>query len=250
MSKSVFLRGAAAFALAGSLMALPLAASAQEWSYEGDDDGASEWGSLTEEFAACDGSQQSPIDLEEPLEAELGEIELNWNAEAEWTVSNNGKTLNVVSDDAGTAMIEGEEWNLVQFHFHTPSEHAIEGERWPMEVHFVHARDDGRLAVIGVMMEEGASNDLFSAIMDAAPSEPGDVEVGAADATAFIPADNDFYRYQGSLTTPPCSEVVLWTVMEEPITVSEDNIEAFEALFDMNARPLQAVNRRYILTDE
>ena len=119
-----------------------------------------------------------------------------------------------------------------------------------MEAHFVHAHEDGRLAVIGVMMEAGDGNELFGAIMAAAPTTEGEAALDERDAVDLIPGGDDYLRYQGSLTTPPCSEVVLWTVMDETIEVSQAHIDAFSALFPMNARPLQTLARRYVLIND
>lgn len=234
--------------LATGLMVAVPAGEAAEWSYEGAE-GPENWGDLSGDYAVCKaGTQQSPIDLTAAVDAELADVELSWNA-IDWTVLNNGHTIQVQGENAGAAVIEGETFQLVQFHFHTPSEHAIDGERYPMEVHFVHAHEDGRLAVIGVMMDSGGENALFSGIMDAAPEEEGQASLGAGDATALIPGEYGLLRYQGSLTTPPCFEVVLWTVLDEVLEVDEDDIDAFAELFPMNARPLQPLNRRYVLED-
>lgn len=235
----------AAMGAAGAWAAEP------HWSYDGAE-GPAQWAALSEDFAACGGgAQQSPVDIVEPdaVEAELEEIELAWNADAAWTVLNNGHTIQVQAPDAGHAVIGGERFELLQFHFHSPSEHAIGGERWPMEVHFVHAAGDGRLAVIGVMMSGGGANGLFERVMDAAPAAKGEAALGAADARALMPGDDDFFRYQGSLTTPPCSEIVLWSVMEGAVAVSDAAIAKFRDLYAMNARPLQPLNRRYVLQD-
>ncbi|ANK79564.1 MAG: hypothetical protein TEF_01210 [Rhizobiales bacterium NRL2] len=241
----------AAIGFAAAMGAAAAWAADTHWSYAGAD-GPAQWAALSESFAACGGGvQQSPVDIVEPdsVEAELEEIELAWNAGAAWTVLNNGHTIQVQAPDAGHAVIDGERFDLLQFHFHSPSEHAIDGERWPMEVHFVHAAEDGRLAVIGVMMSGGGANGLFERVMDAAPAAKGEAALGAADARALMPGDDDFFRYQGSLTTPPCSEIVLWSVMEGSVAVSDGAIAKFRDIHAMNARPLQPLNRRYVLQD-
>ncbi|OYU75116.1 MAG: carbonate dehydratase [Alphaproteobacteria bacterium PA3] len=218
------------------------------WGYEGAA-GPENWGKIAEANKACaSGLEQSPIDLTGGVDAEVSNIALHWKPGA-WNVVNNGHTLQVEGKDGGYATIDGERFDLVQFHFHTPSEHTIDGRNYPMEVHFVHKNAEGRLAVIGVLMMPGGENPLFSTIMEKAPKEEGSASVGMIEQRGMIAPIDGVYRYQGSLTTPPCSETVLWTVLSTPILVSQKDVEAFQALFPMNARPIQPVNRRYVLRD-
>ena len=218
------------------------------WGYEGSS-GPENWGKIAEANKACaSGLEQSPIDLTGGVDAEVSNIALHWKPAA-WNVVKNGHTIQVEGKDGGYATIDGERFDLLQFHFHTPSEHTIDGRNYPMEVHFVHKNADGRLAVIGVLMMPGGENSLFSTIMEKAPKEEGSASVGMIEQRGMIAPIDGIYRYQGSLTTPPCSETVLWTVLSTPILVSQKDVEAFQALFPMNARPIQPVNRRYVLRD-
>lgn len=218
------------------------------WDYEGSN-GPENWGKMAEANQACaSGQEQSPIDLTGGVDAEVSNIALHWKA-GDWNVLNNGHTIQVEGKDGGYATIDGERFDLIQFHFHTPSEHTIDGRNYPMEVHFVHKNAEGRLAVIGVLMMPGGENPLFSTIMEKAPKEEGTASVGLIEQRGMIAPIDGVYRYQGSLTTPPCSETVLWTVLSTPILVSQKDVEAFQALFPMNARPIQPVNRRYVLRD-
>ena len=218
------------------------------WDYEGAN-GPENWGKMAEANKACaSGQEQSPIDLTGGVDAEVSNIALHWNPSA-WSVVNNGHTIQVEGKDGGYATIDGERFELIQFHFHTPSEHTIDGRNYPMEVHFVHKNAEGRLAVIGVLMMPGGENPLFSNIMEKAPKEEGTASLGVIEQRGMIAPIDGVYRYQGSLTTPPCSETVLWTVLSTPILVSQKDVEAFQALFPMNARPIQPVNRRYVLRD-
>jgi carbonic anhydrase len=238
-------------ALAG-LIGIPAFAEtigAPEWHYEGAE-GAEHWGDLAPEFASCAiGREQSPIDLTGGVLADLQPIEMNWNGAANWSVVNNGHTIQGNSENAGFITISGVQYVLKQFHFHTPSEHAIDGQRFAMEVHFVHAAADGNLAVLGVMMTVGGSNTLFHNIMAKAPSISAAVDFGAADLLELLPKEGGVFRYQGSLTTPPCLEIVNWTVFNTPITVDAQDIAAFQAIFPANARPIQPVGRRFILSE-
>jgi carbonic anhydrase len=248
---SAVLRWALGFAVSSALLG-PTVFAAQEghWTYQGAE-GPEHWGELDQDSAICaSGRQQSPIDLAAPVSARLEGISLSWNTGA-WSVTNNGHTLQVNTPDGGSAIIDGEAYELTQFHFHTPSEHTIDGVRSALEAHFVHANANGDLAVIGVMMQPGQGNDLFSRIMTAAPRQEGERPVGSiVNPRELISATEHFLRYQGSLTTPPCSEIVVWTVLETPVTVSQSDIDAFAALFPMNARPLQDAYRRFILTSD
>ena len=219
-------------------------AAGAHWSYEGHG-GPEEWGTLETEFKACSlGNQQSPINLEGSVQAAGSGPKLSWKPEA-FTVVNNGHTIQAnAGADAGTARMGDKTYALRQFHFHAPSEHAVNGQRAAMEAHFVHAAPDGSLLVAGVFMVPGKANAAFSTVMAAAAKGDGKAEL---DPSAFLPASSATYRYEGSLTTPPCSEVVDWNVFAEPIQVAEADIAAFRAIFPMNARPLQAVNRRFLL---
>ena len=192
---------------------------APHWTYDGAE-GPASWGSLTEDFGLCaTGQEQSPVNLTRAIRAEAEAVQLFWNAAADWMVSNNGHTIQVSTKNGGLMTVDGTDFELAQFHFHTPSEHAIDGRRSPM------------------------------AIMAAAPSFEGEAGVGVRDPGDLLPSQTGFYRYQGSLTTPPCSETVLWTVMKEPVQVSERQIQAFQQIFAMNARPLQDVHRRFVLAN-
>jgi len=219
------------------------------WTYEGEE-GPENWAELTDDFKVCSfGRQQSPIDLTQAVASDLGDIDLQWNTAANWDIANNGHTIQANSVDAGHAVIEGKRFDLKQFHFHSPSEHALDGKRFDMELHLVHQAEDKALAVIGVMMMGGGSNALFKSVMDVAPKDKGSNPLGAADPRGMMPASTGVLRYQGSLTTPPCSETVLWTVMQEPLQVSDETIAAFTGIYDGNARPLQDTNRRFILSE-
>jgi carbonic anhydrase len=232
------------------------AVAAQEtpphWTYEGEE-GPEHWGALDTAYAACaTGVEQSPIDLTSAEAFDLVDVQTDYH-ESALTILNNGHTIQA-NYDAGSAMtVNGDTYELKQFHFHTPSEHTIDGEAFPLEVHFVHADADGHLAVIGVMLVEGdADNAAFAPVFDAMPAEEAEaeaVEGAQIDANAMLPENQLYYTYRGSLTTPPCSEGVRWIVMTTPVELSAAQIEAFHAIFELNARPVQPLNTRGLLLD-
>jgi carbonic anhydrase len=234
------------------LLACPLcagiaqAADAPHWDYEGHG-GAQKWGELDEAYKTCGvGAEQSPIDLTGSLKATLDPLRFDWKPQA-FKIVNNGHTIQANAAPGSTLVIGKDTYNLIQFHFHAPSEHAVNGKRFAMEVHFVHAAGERRAAV-GVFMTPGRKNAAFAAIMQAAPRTEGEKTLDQpVDLRQFLPASKALFRYKGSLTTPPCSEVVDWNVFEQPIEVAEADIKTFQAIFPMNARPLQPLNRRFLL---
>ena len=216
------------------------------WSYEGDT-GPAMWGSLDPSFGVCDaGARQSPVDIAGAMAGGQSELETRWQpGDAE--VIDNGHTIQINVAEGSAIGLEGREFALLQFHFHLPSEHTVEGSAAPMEVHFVHAAAEGDLAVIGVFMEAGEADPTVQSIWEAIPSageSPG--TLAAFDPRTLLPEGGSHHRYPGSLTTPPCLEIVSWVVMTESITVSQDQIDAFAAPYPMNARPVQPLNERTV----
>ena len=223
------------------------AEGAHTWSYERPES----WGEESA-FKACGvGDQQSPIDLTNPVRASIEPPTMSW-PQGDFEVANNGHTIQLNVPPGGTLTSQGRKYELKQFHFHTPSEHALNGKRSPMEAHFVHMGEGGNAVVIGVFLEAGAkdASPVFSAVMNAAPKAEGNAKLSRPiDPEALLPKDRRFFRYEGSLTTPPCSEVVEWNVFSAPVAVAPADIEAFKAIFPMNARPLQPLDRRFLLSN-
>jgi carbonic anhydrase len=221
---------------------------APHWTYEE----AARWQELSEEFSACgEGTQQSPIDLTGAVGLDLPNAILDYVA-ADATVIDNGHTVQVNVPDAGTLELDGKTYAFAQFHFHAPSEHTVEGDHWPMEWHFVHKAEDGSLAVLGVLVEEGPAWQPFDIIIDSLPFEKNieDKVYGQVDIAAFLPELTAAYRYDGSLTTPPCSEGVEWSVLQGTITMSTEQMEAFTSRFsEANNRPVQPINDRELEKD-
>ena len=229
------------------LCAAASTASAAHWAYEGEG-GPGDWGNLEPTFKTCAvGSEQSPVDISGAVKAELAPLALDWRPQA-FKVVNNGHTIQANAQAGSAATLGTERFALAQFHFHTPSEHALAGGRTEMEAHFVHASENGRLAVVGVLLKAGAPHPGFARLIAAAPKSEGEVILDTPlDPNAFLPTERMRYRYQGSLTTPPCSETVDWNVLAAPVEVGAADIAAFRAIFPMNARPLQPLGRRFVL---
>jgi len=218
------------------------------WSYGGEG-GPEHWGELAPENSPCaTGIQQSPIDLSGAMPASVEAPKPHWVPARGGMIVNNGHTIQVDISSGGGVTLGGKDYTLKQFHFHHPSEHTIDGKQFPLEVHFVHAAKDGDLAVIGVMLAEGSNNPNLDAIWATAPGKEGKAAVAfEIDVAKFLPEASGAFRYEGSLTTPPCSETVHWTVMAAPQSASSSQIAAFSTLFPWNARPVQPLNRRYVL---
>ncbi|MCV6596700.1 MAG: carbonic anhydrase family protein [Mangrovicoccus sp.] len=237
-------------ALIGFFAQPSLAEDAPHWGYGGDT-GPAAWAQLAADFAACgDGAAQSPIDIasDSALAAQAAALELNWTS-FNPEIVNNGHTIQINTGEAAGSAILGEtEFTLLQFHFHHLSEHQIDGKQSPMEAHFVHGAENGDLLVIGVLIEEGDENPAMAALWPTIP-DSGESWVGKTplDPGLLLPKEDSAYRYMGSLTTPPCSEIVTWNLMAAPITASTEQIEAFAALYADNYRPVQDLNRRFVL---
>jgi carbonic anhydrase len=219
------------------------------WTYEGEE-GPENWGALTPEYAACaDGSAQTPIDVVGAVEADLADPEFDYAALSA-TVINNGHTIQANASDGNTVIVDGAVSPLTQIHFHSPSEHTIDGVSAVAEVHFVHVNDDSVITVVGVMIAEGAvANAAWQPYVDALTTPEGVETPVELDWSAMLPAAHTSYRYTGSLTTPPCTEGVNWLLMSEPVSLSAEQIAAFAAAYEGNNRPVQPLNGRELELD-
>lgn len=222
------------------------------WGYDGDQ-GPVNWGALSPEFVLCgDGMAQSPVDIRDASALDLVDIEVHYN-DAAGAIINNGHTIQVDVAAGSAIMYNGISYDLLQFHFHAPSEHTIDGEAAPMEIHFVHRdANSGALAVVGVMLSEGAAdNQAYAAVFKAMPADAGEPQALSSPLAldALLPESRAYYTYQGSLTTPPCSEIVRWLLLDTPVELSADQIAAYTAIYDGNARPVQPLGRRDLLRD-
>jgi carbonic anhydrase len=251
MDRRLALKSLAALALCPICSSASRAAEAAHWSYEGAT-GADRWSELDAANRVCSaGMRQSPIDIADTVAAELPQLKFDWSKTPD-TIVNNGHTVQVNFTWGGTLAVGKESYELLQFHFHRPSEHLIGSEGFPMEVHFVHKGGAGGLAVVGVLIAAGEQNPVFARLISTMPLKAGPAVKAdpGIDPFGLLPAGRGYYFYPGSLTTPPCAETVDWMVLTNPIEVSEADIGAFAKLYPNNSRPVQAGNRRSVLRSE
>lgn len=217
------------------------------WDYAGEW-GPANWGRMKPEFAACSaGKRQSPIDIREGIAVDLTPIEFDYQPSG-FSVVDNGHTVQVNMDRGNAITVMGKRYELVQFHFHRPSEERINGRQFDMVAHLVHKDPDGRLAVVAVLLQQGKAHPVVQQVWNNLPLEKGEeLKAGVTlDLSALLPEQRGYYTYMGSLTTPPCSEGVLWMVMKQPAAISADQVAIFSRLYPMNARPIQAASGRLI----
>ena len=223
------------------------------WSYEGET-GPEHWGDLDPSFIACKiGKQQSPINIEFSQVKKIDQaknIQLHYGPTL-LSITNSGHSIQAnTSEPSNKLVIDGKEYKLAQFHFHTPSEHQLDGQNYDMEVHFVHQDANGNYAVLGLMIKEGKENKILAPLWRVLPKEKTEEAIPikeSVDIRALLPADHKLFYYKGSLTTPPCTEVVEWVVLKKPIEMSIEQIQAFKQIFHKNNRPVQPLNKRDIL---
>jgi len=219
------------------------------WGYTGHN-APDSWGSLSPKYLTCsEGKNQSPIDVRSSMDADLEPLIISYPKGSK-EIINNGHTIQVDIEEGNTIVVDGITFNLKQFHFHTPSENHIEGKSFPLEAHFVHLDKDGNIAVLALMFEEGKENVQLTKVWEKMPKTGGEKsELALADiARSLLPENKDYYRFNGSLTTPPCTEGVRWFVLKTPVTISKEQVEAFLSIMHHpNNRPIQKTNARVIV---
>jgi carbonic anhydrase len=227
------------------------------WGYTGEE-GPDHWADLSEEYALCrDGSEQSPINLtnavaieDSGFERRLGQVVLADEQIARIAdIIDNGHTIQVTTDVPMALGLGATTFELIQFHFHAPSEHTIDGVQAPLEAHFVHKSAAGELAVIGILFEGGEYNDIVAPIIAALPSSPDEprrIDNLKMPMDELRPLPTKYYRYDGSLTTPPCSEGVQWIVAADLYEVSDQQMSEIVARLHNNFRPVQTLGSRKI----
>ena len=237
-----------------------------EWGYKAKN-GPQVWGQLSPEYILCaEGRHQSPIDLVNPTPAKLPLITDEYYWTRDLNIRNTGHTIEVAYPEGSRIYIDGTSYQLLQFHFHAPSEHTVAGKSFDMEMHVVHKSKEGNLAVVGLLIEKGRHNFSYDPVWDHLPAVPGETQRVTVNGNLPVEprmmlspngqitdeAVQPFppsYRYEGSLTTPPCSQGVKWIVLTTPIEMSEAQIAAFKAIIHDNNRPVQPLNGRKLFVD-
>lgn len=239
------------FFITVSLSACGTRATPPHWTYEGEE-GPLHWGELDPSYAVCGtGQNQSPIDVTNSLEQDLTNISFHYQP-SKLNILNNGHTVQVNYDSGSYIELDNTRYDLLQFHYHAPSEHTLEGESFPAELHIVHRNADGNLAVVGVLLMEGSENAAYQPFISNLPAEQTDVGDAGVEinATELLPPMGTTFRYSGSLTTPPCTEGIHWLLMTNPTELSADQLTALDSLFEGgNNRPVQPINDRTLIED-
>ncbi len=236
----------------GVTLALATSACASEkthWGYEGAE-GPENWQNLSPEFSACGGKNQSPINLSGLTESELPPLQFLYKDGGGKQVVNNGHSVQVNYAPGSVLEVNNKQFELKQFHFHSPSENQIDGKSYPFEAHFVHVNKEGEIAVVAILYTKGAENKALSQFWSQLPEHANESKTleKPVNASPFLPTDKDYYYFNGSLTTPPCSEGVKWFVFKKTLPLSEKQIDAFShVMHHANNRPVQPVNARLIL---
>lgn len=219
------------------------------WDYS-EETGSTHWGDLSPEFEKCKvGHHQSPIDIRKPRKADLPLIQFSYKS-SPLDIVDNGHTVMVNYAPGSFISVGKQKYELKQFHFHIPSEETVDGKRFDMSVHLVHADEQGNLAVVAVLLQEGEDNPLIRELWNDLPKQKEEeqfLERIEIDASHILPADRGYYTFSGSLTTPPCSEDVTWFVLKKPVMVSTAEIKQFSLAYRHNARPPQPLNDRVVL---
>jgi len=228
------------------------ASSGAHWSYDGAQ-GPANWGALSEDYKACStGKSQSPVNIEtsKTIKGSLPAIQFYYGP-TELGIINNGHALQMNYGRGSYIIAKGHRYDLLQFHLHSPSEHTVNGKYFPMEAHFVHKSAEGDLAVVGVLFGLGAENTVLEEIFKKMPKSAGEMEVHkdvVFNGADILPANRSFYNYNGSLTTPPCSEGVNWFLLQNPVTVSKEQVAEFTGkVIKHNERPVNPLNARKVL---
>ena len=237
---------AALFAMAAAHSAW--ASEKTHWTYEGEA-GPDHWSELAEEFDMCSkGRNQSPIDLAPDIHADLPELIFDYTNPGNLVEVNTGHAIQENVRPGNYILIKDDRFELKQFHFHSPSEHLVNGKAYSMETHWVHQNKKGDYVVVGLLFQEGEFNDLLNQLPSFRAARGEDPFADPVDINELVKGRSDYFLYNGSLTTPPCTEGVKWIVLKQPVIASPEQIQHYHDLlgFDNN-RPIQPLNSRLIL---
>jgi carbonic anhydrase len=238
--------------LASLLLVASAGAAADEtapaWGYQGA--GAPpHWAALSPDYQQCKaGKLQSPIDIRGAKMAALAPLEFSYQT-TPLHILNNGHTIEVKAPPGSFLTVGGKRYELVQFHFHHPSETKLGGHGFPLELHLVHKDADGKLAVVAILLADGKANPTLAGLFKYLPKEKGgelSPDGVTIDVNGLLPTNRAYYTFSGSLTTPPCSEGVTWFVLRTPVRVSKHEVSSFAHAYPLNARPTQPLNGRSV----
>ncbi|MYC33724.1 MAG: carbonic anhydrase family protein [Chloroflexi bacterium] len=221
---------------------------AVRWGYNGSE-GPEHWGCLSEAYRSCsEGVEQSPVNITGCVASEGAHIEFAYSGRA-IAARNNGHTVYLDFPPGSALVADGSRYELQGVHYHSPGEHQVDGERFATELHLVHQDTDANLAVVGLLFRLGNPSPLVQALLDAAPQTVGSVALQDGPTTSdYLPAPLNYFGYDGSLTTPPCTEGVHWIVMQSVGTVSPEQVERLQTITGgPNNRPVQPIGERKIL---
>jgi carbonic anhydrase len=218
------------------------------WGYEGAE-GPQAWGTLEHDYAACaEGKHQSPVDIHAPQPADLPALAFDYQP-SPLKIVDNGHTIQVNFAPGSRVTVGGATYALVQMHFHHPGENTLDERAFPMEAHLVHKDAQGKLAVVAVFLQEGKANPFLDRLWENLPTVKDKEQAPAGvtvDPSEFLPPDRGYDTFQGSLTTPPCTEGVTWLVLKTPVEIGAAQVNRFAQIYRMNARPVQQLNDRTV----
>lgn len=220
------------------------------WSYSGKE-GPGKWASLEPDFFECkDGQHQSPINIHTlaATKSDLSKLEFHYNLTPP-TIIDNGHTIEITSPPGNTLTIDGKSYELKQFHFHHPSEEHIDGHRFDMVAHLVHEDAAENIVVVAVLLKAGGANSLIDTIWKNTPAtkqKPLTPPGVFIDLNKLLPNSLGYYTFPGSLTTPPCTEIVTWYVLKTPEEISTAQVETFAKIYPRDARPIQPLHHRTV----
>jgi carbonic anhydrase len=246
--------------------------STKHWSYKGDT-GPAHWGSLSENYALCaSGKKQSPVDITENVKADLPPLQFDYGMTKMGLVRNDHnlyavhpaalaylrdpQSVDFATVKLDSLSIDGETYELLQFHPHTPSEEAINGKRADMVIHLVHQNAQDKLAVVAVLFKQGKANPSVAKMWEglsltSREDKPHEIKARKEvqiDVSQLLPEEKNYYTLEGSLTTPPCTEGVKWIVLKQTVSISAQQLAQYEEIYSHNARPLQPLNGRQVLS--
>ncbi len=218
------------------------------WGYKGENDPA-HWSNIKDDYLACSGNSQSPINIEKKLAKKhtgKNNLQLNY-MKSILDILNNGHTEEFVISKGNSLVFNNKTYQLKQFHMHTLSEHTVNGDHFPLEIHFVNKAEDGTYAVLSILLKEGKESLFLGKYLAKFPKTKGEYKSNEViDINSVIPNTEHYYHYKGSFTTPPCTEVVDWIILQDNPTASKKQLTILHNLMHDNYRPIQKLNERVI----